>query len=234
MITALKAIAKALASGIRPVDTHTSATKLKDSVQRPDCSFIHIAGRPCWATLVSLLEARVTDSARDIHTMWGQQTDRCQFLLASQPARTHLIAIGLTMNALELITAHRPEGYEHIQFGRIGPVPFSFHASSPGLKLLVRLMATPASQQGFCPCDPPPLNRMRTADDCWEVGSHAAIRPASPPDASFLFRVIATLQSSRVSQPAVLKLCRTSHEASAQLWACTMHANMPEEPVMSV
>ena len=150
--------------------------------------------------------------------MLGQQTERCHAMFHSQPSRTCIVAVGMTMNALELVTADK----DH-QGTRYGRVPFSF--SSPGFSLLVRLMAASASQQGYHPVPSPALSHIGAPGEDWHLNSFAALRPASSGRGSHLFRVAATSTASGATIPAVLKLSHLDYEVStlpqSPLLACT-------------
>lgn len=196
MMDALQAVAAALGTELLPVDTHSAANALQHPRSQPDCTWTHIRGQPTWATAVTMLEAKLGDGARDIHIMWGQQTDRCQWIFDNQPSRTCIISAGLTLNNFELIIAQRSKEGNYVRFSRAGPLPFSFHSTSLGFSLLVRLMATSASQQGFCPILNPALADMGAGNRRWQLSEFAALRPASSQNRSCLFTVAARAEES--------------------------------------
>ncbi|DBA90407.1 TPA: hypothetical protein ACH3X1_003681 [Trebouxia sp. C0004] len=140
------------------IDTHSS-NQLDDPISRPDCTLIAAGHMAMWTQVVSVWEFKIGSSKTETETMFGQQVERCQYVLDACDGRQFAVAVDLTMNSLEVITvAH--QDYEDFKLSTTGPQPFSICDNSPGFQLLVNLLSTNKTDLGFVTSDLPDISQL--------------------------------------------------------------------------
>ena len=97
-----------------------------------------------WSQVVSVWEFNIGSSKTVTETIFGQQVERCRYVLDSCDQRQLVVAVSFTMNSLEVMTVERQEN-EDFKLSTTGPQPFSISTDSPGFQLLVNLLSTPKS-----------------------------------------------------------------------------------------
>ena len=81
----------------------------------------------------------------DIETMYGQQVERCQYVLDSCDERQIVVAVNITVNTLGILTAERLPANDV----RLSTTGRQISKDSPGFQLLVQLPLTPKADLGF-------------------------------------------------------------------------------------
>ncbi|DBA83924.1 TPA: hypothetical protein ACH3X1_006424 [Trebouxia sp. C0004] len=123
-------------------DTHSASNQLDDPIGRPDCTLIAVGNMAMWTqVVVSVWEFKIGSSNTETETMFGQQVERCRYVLDAYDQHQFAVAVNFTMNSLEVMTVERQD-YEDFKLSTTGPQPFSISNSSPGFQLLVNLLST--------------------------------------------------------------------------------------------
>lgn len=122
-------------------DAHLSSKQLENPVSRPDCTLVAEGLRAEWTQIVSVWQFKTGTSKPEIETMYGQQVERCRAVLDAFNERQLVVAVNITMNTLEVMTAERQRGND-MRVSTIGCQPFSISKNSPGFQLLVQLLST--------------------------------------------------------------------------------------------
>ena len=91
--------------------------------------------------------------------MYGQQVERCRAVLDSYNERQLVVAINVTMNTLEVMTAEGQPGND-MRLSTTGRQPFSISQDSPGFQLLVQLLSTPKANLGHVTPLMPAINKL--------------------------------------------------------------------------
>jgi len=144
------------------LDTYNSSNQLNGPIARPDCTFVAAGSKATWTQVVCLYEFKIDDSKTDIETMFGQQIERCRYVLDAYSRRNLVVAVNITMNNLEVITVER-QAQEDLKVTRTGLQPFSISADSPGFQLLVQCLLTPKVGLGFVTPNLPAVTKLK---DC--------------------------------------------------------------------
>ena len=98
--------------------------------------------------LVSLWEFKTGTGKSEIETLCGQQVERCRAVLDSCDDRQFVVAVNVTMNTLEIITAERQPGND-LRLRHNRSSAFSISKDSLGFQLLFRLLLTPMANLGY-------------------------------------------------------------------------------------
>ena len=94
-----------------------------------------------WRQVVSVWEFKISSSKTETETMFGQQVERCRYVLDAYDQRQFAVAVNFTMNSLEVMTVECQD-HEDFKLSTTGPQPFSISNNSPGFQLLVNLLST--------------------------------------------------------------------------------------------
>ena len=140
-------------------DTHLSSNQLENPVSRPDCTLVATGLKAEWTQIVSVWEFKIGTGKLETETMYGQQVERWRAVLDSYSERQLVVAVNVTMNTLEIMTAERQAGDE-LRLTTIGPQPFSISKDSPGFQRLVQLLLTPKANLGFATPLMPTIERL--------------------------------------------------------------------------
>ena len=140
-------------------DTHSPSSQLEEPTSRPDCTLLAAGNIAVWTQVISLWEFNIGDSKPETETMFGQQVERCRYVLDSCDQRHLVVAVNVTMNSLEVMTVERQD-YEDVKLSTTGPQPFSISESSPGFQLLVNLLSTAKSRLGFVSPSLPSISQL--------------------------------------------------------------------------
>lgn len=140
-------------------DTHTSSEQLENPASRPDCTLVAKGLRAEWTQVVSLWEFKFGTGKPETETMYGQQVERCRAVLDSYHERQLVVAVNVTMNTLEVMTAERQPGND-MRLSTTGRQPFSISQDSPGFQLLVQLLSTPKANLGYATPLMPAINNL--------------------------------------------------------------------------
>lgn len=141
--------------------------------------------------------------------MYGQQMERCRAVLNSYDERQLVVAVNVSMNTLEVMTAERQPG-NHMRLST------TTSKNSPGFQLLVRLLSTPKANLGYATPLMPAIKRLGRH----RLEVHYLVHQGSPHQGygSWVFRV-----KLEPDVDAVLKLNRISQEVNKL--PITMHTN---------
>jgi len=140
------------------IDTHSS-NQLDDPISRPDCTLIAAGHMAMWTQVVSAWEFKIGSSKTEIETMYGQQVERCRYVLDACDQRQFAVAVNFTMNSLEVMTVERQD-HEDFKLSTTGPQPFSISDNSPGFQLLVNLLSTSKTDLGFVTSNLPNISQL--------------------------------------------------------------------------
>ena len=198
----LNAVNSAVEGDACLVDTHNPSAGFWHPRAQPDCS--SLAGQlPTWPSVIFLWEWKLGSKPANVHTMMGQQVERCNHVFAQQPERAMLPAVSITMDTFELLIFNRlPAGA--ISVSRTGQLQFSVDASSAGFRMLVRVLATPKADLGFMSPDLPNLPSL----GAHQIKDISLIQRGSAPEgrSSYVFK------AKFDGKEAVLKLNRSGAE----------------------
>ena len=187
-------------------DTHLSSKQLENPVSRPDCTLVAEGVRAEWTQVVSIWEFKTSTGKPEIETMCGQQVERCRAVLDSYDERQLVVAVNITMNTLEIMTAERLPGND-IRLSTVGRQPFSISENSPGFRLLVQLLSTPKANLGYATPLMPAIKSL--GGHCLKVQYLVNQGPAHQGYGSWVFRV-----KLEADGAAILKLNRFSQEVN--------------------
>lgn len=138
--------------------------------------------------------------------MYGQQVERCRAVLDSYSGRQLVVAVNVTMNTLEVMTAERQPDHD-LKLSTISRQPFSISKDSPGFQLLVQLLLTPKANLGFATPFIPTIQRM--GQHRLKVQYLVNQGSAHQGSGSWVFLV-----KLKAAGDAILKLNRSSQEVS--------------------
>ena len=187
-------------------DTHLSSNQLENPVSPPDCVLVAEGDRAEWTQLVSVWEVKTGTGKPEIETMYGQQVERCWAVLDSYDQRQFVVAVNVTMNTIEVMTAQRQAGGD-LRLSTTSRQPFSISEDSSGFQLLVRLLSTPKANLGFATPLMPAIQSMRSR----KMTVQYLVRQGSADQGlgSWVFCV-----KLNADENAVLKLNTFSHEVN--------------------
>lgn len=140
-------------------DTHTSSEQLENPASRPDCTLVAKGLRAEWTQVVSLWESKLGTGKPETETTYGQKVERCRAVLDSYHERQLVVAVNVTTNTLEVMTAERQPGND-MRLSTTGRQPFSISQDSPGFQLLVQLLSTPKANLGYATPLMPAINNL--------------------------------------------------------------------------
>ena len=140
-------------------DTHSASNQLEDPISRPDCTLVAAGDVAMWTQVVSVWEFKIGSGMPERETMFGQQAERCRYVLDAYDQRQYAVAVSFTMNSLEVMTVERQK-HEDIKLSTTGPQPFSISDDSPGFQLLVKLLSTAKSDLGFMTSSLPHISQL--------------------------------------------------------------------------
>ncbi|DBA90198.1 TPA: hypothetical protein ACH3X1_003501 [Trebouxia sp. C0004] len=158
LISLIQAAMDAVQCDCYLIDTHSS-NQLDDPISRPDCTLIAAGQMAMWTQVVSVWEFKLGNSKTETETMFGQQVERCRYVLDAYDRRQFAVAVNFTMNSLEVMTVER-QAYEDFKLSTTGPQPFSISTNSPGFRLLVNLLSTAKTDLGFVTSDLPDISQV--------------------------------------------------------------------------
>lgn len=190
-------------------DTHSASNQLDDPISRPDCTLIAAGNMAMWTQVVSVWEFKIGSSKTETETMFGQQVERCRYVLDAYDQRQFAVAVNFTMNSLEVMTVERQD-YEDFKLSTTGPQPFSISDNSPGFQLLVNLLSTAKTDLGFVTTHLPHISQLE--DHQFTVQLLLKKGTAQLGSGSWVFSV--RLESG---MDAILKLNNSPNEVCQQL-----------------
>ena len=215
VIDLIQAVMHAVRCDCRLIDTHSSSNQLENPVSRPDCILVSSGDRAEWTQIVSVWELKIGTGKVETETMYGQQVERCRAVLDSYSERTAVVAVNVTMNTLEVITAeHQPD--DDLRLSTTGRQPLSISTNSPGFHLLVQLLSTPKAHLGFATPLVPTIKELN--GHCLELPYLINQGSAHQGLGSWVFQV-----KLKANGNAILKLSRASLEVSLQHSAQCVH-----------
>ena len=147
-------------------DTHLSSNQLEEPTSRPGCTLVAAGDRAEWTQVVSVWDFRTGTSTAEMETTYGQQVERCRAVLDSYEQRQLVVAVSVTMNTLEVMTAER-QPVHSLRLSTSGRHSFSISTESPGFQLLVQLLTTPKANLGFATASLPSLSSL--GQHCFQV-----------------------------------------------------------------
>eukprot|EP00243_Klebsormidium_subtile_P012048 TRINITY_DN7138_c1_g4_i1.p1 TRINITY_DN7138_c1_g4~~TRINITY_DN7138_c1_g4_i1.p1 ORF type:complete len:692 (-),score=78.26 TRINITY_DN7138_c1_g4_i1:155-2230(-) len=160
LVTILEAIGTVTNCKMQLVDTHSATKQFQNPIGRPDFSLL-ASPIIAWAQGVSFFEFKLWDTIAGTFHSFGQQTGRVSNTLSQQPDRTHWVTVGFTMNSVELAVFSRGD-LDQLTVQRTTPKPFSIHHTSPGFKLVLRLLASTPAALGYQELRRPGIRTMST------------------------------------------------------------------------
>ena len=208
LISLIQAAMDAVACDCYLKDTHSS-NQLEDPISRPDCTLIAAGHTAMWTQVVSVWEFKLGNSKTETETMFGQQIERCRYVLDAHDQRQFAVAVNFTMNSLEVMAVER-QAHEYFKVSTTGPQPFSISNNSPGFRLLVNLLSTAKTDLGFVTSDLPDISQLE--DHRFKVQLLHKKGTADLGSGSWVFSVL--LESG---MDAVLKLNNSPKEVCQQL-----------------
>ena len=204
VIDLILAVMQAVACDCRLFDTHLSSNQLENPTSRPDCTLVAAGDRAVWTQVVSVWEFKTDIGKPKMETMYGQQVERCRAALDSYQQRQLVVAVGVTMNTLEVMTVER-QRLEDLRLSTTGRQPFSVSPESLGFQLLVRLLTTRKAHLGFTTALLPSLKSL--GQQCFEIQHLVNQGSTHQGVVSWMFRV-----NLEVGGDAILKLSTSSQE----------------------
>ena len=226
VIDLIQEVMQAVACDCHLLDTHLSSNQLEEPTNRPGCALVAAGDRAAWTQVVSIWDFKTGTGKQEMETMYGQQVKRCRAVLNSYKQRQLVVAVSVTMNTLEIMTAE-PQPLEGLRLRTTGRHPFSISTASSGFQLLVQLLTTPKAQLGFITASLPSINRM--GRHCFKVEYLLNQGSSHQDSVSWVFRVkleaggnaILKLSSSllEVNQPP-LTMHTVARVTSIMLSAC--------------
>lgn len=88
--------------------THLSSNQLENPVNQPHCTLAAEGVRADCTQVVSVWEFKTGTGNPEIETTYGQQVERCRAVLDAYNERQLVVAVNITMNTLEFMTAEAP------------------------------------------------------------------------------------------------------------------------------
>ncbi len=152
LVPALKTLG---AAGSDAVLVDTSSRGFQQPTAMPDATSFAVAGLPTYATVVVYWEFKLADVSSARWQALGQHVGNVRSCFSHQDRREFMVAVTVTMNSSELFRFSHIEGA--LSLVRSGLQPFSFDATSPGLRWLIRLMRTPMARLGYTPLPKPQI-----------------------------------------------------------------------------
>ena len=217
----IQAVMRAVNCGCLLMDTHDASNQLENPVSKPDCTLVATGLKAEWTQLVSLWEFNIGTGQADIETMYGQQVERCRHVLDSYDERQLVVAVNITMNTLEVLTAERlPANF--MRLSTTGRQPFSISKASPGFQLLVQLLLTPKADLGFVTALMPTIESL--GGRRFKVQYLVKQGSAEQGSGSWVFRVKLDADGD-----AILKLNRAPQEVHKP--SVTMHTSVCSTPL---
>ncbi|DBA92323.1 TPA: hypothetical protein ACH3X2_003744 [Trebouxia sp. C0005] len=143
-------------------------------------------------------------SKPETEMMYGQQVERCRAVLDSFHERQLVVAVNVTMNTFEVMTAERQPG-NNMRLSTTGRQPFSISQNSAGFQLLVQLLSTPKANLGYATPLMPAISKL--GQHCLKVQYLINQGTAHQGSGSRVFG--AKLEADR---DAILKLSKVSQE----------------------
>ena len=208
LISLIQAAMDAVQCDCYLIDIHSS-NQLDDPISRPDCTLIAAGHMAMWTQVVSVWEFKLGNSKTETEAMFGQQVERCRYLLDAYDQRQLAVAVNFTMNSLEVMTVER-QAYEDFKLSTTGPQPFSISNNSPSFRLLVNLLSTAKTDLGFVTSDLPHISQLE--DHQFKVQLLQKKGTAHLGSGSWVFSVL--LESG---MDAMLKLNNSPNEVCQQL-----------------
>lgn len=140
-------------------ETHSARNQLEDPISRPVCTLVAAGSMAMWTQVVSVWDFKIGSSKTETEIMYGQQIERCRYVLDSYDQRQLAVAVNVTMNGLEVMTVERQE-QEDFKLSTTGPLPFSISDDSPGFQLFVNLLSTAKADLGFVTAHLPNISQL--------------------------------------------------------------------------
>ncbi|DBA94238.1 TPA: hypothetical protein ACH3X1_001860 [Trebouxia sp. C0004] len=107
LINLIKAAMGAVQCDCHRQDTNSASNQLDDPVSRPDCTLIaagHMAmwtDPSCYCRFCTPRQKPLV--SQETETMFGQQVERCRYVLHAYDQRQFAVAVSFTMNSLEVM-----------------------------------------------------------------------------------------------------------------------------------
>lgn len=210
----LHAIAHAVQSPQVLVDVHT-CNYLQRPIAKIDCSGM-ASELSQWTQLVTPWEFKL--NIKENEALLGQLIDRCEVMFSSQPSRKQAFAVGITLEAVEVLGISRNPEDDKISVQRSGPQLLSISRHSPGLQWISRILQASLTDLGFIstlPVDPVQIGHCSV---CLQKFIAVGLAPASQGSGSYV------LEGTLGEEPIVVKLNRSQQE----VLLCTGHAPLTQ------
>ena len=196
-------------------DTHSASNQLEDPISWPDCTVIAAGDNAMWTQVVSVWEFNMGSGKTETETMFGQQVERCRYVLDASDERQFAVAVNFTMHSLEVMTVERQD-FEDFKLSRTGAQPFSISENSPGFRLLVNLLSTAKTDLGFVTSCLPDISQLE--DHQFKVKLLLKKGTAQLGSGSWVFSV-----QLEMGTAAILKLNNSPNDVRVLYSACISH-----------